>query len=45
MSEKYKLSSEQVEQIRKILESGDRVELIPAKDRIKVIQESRKEVK
>ena len=42
---KYTLSPEQVEQIRQILEKGDRVELIPGKERIKIIQESRKEIK
>lgn len=45
MGDKYKLTPEQVERIKKILESGDRVELIPGKDRIKVIHEVRKEVK
>lgn len=43
--DKYLLTQEQVEQIRQILEKGDRVELIPGKERIKIIQESRKEVK
>ena len=43
--DKYLLSQEQVERIRQILEKGDRVELIPGKERIKIIQESRKEVK
>ena len=42
---KYKLSPEQVEQIRKILENGNRVELIPTKDKVKIVQEIRKEVK
>lgn len=42
---KYTLSPEQVERIRQILEKGDRVELIPGKERIKIIQESRKELK
>ena len=44
-NDKYKLTQEQVERIRQILEKGDRVELIPGKERIKIIQESRKEVK
>lgn len=43
--DKYLLSQEQVERIRQILEKGDRVELIPGKERIKIIQETRKEVK
>lgn len=42
---KYTLSPEQVERIRQILEKGDRVELIPGKEHIKIIQESRKEIK
>jgi hypothetical protein len=42
---KYTLSPEQVEKIKQVLEKGDRIELIPAKDGIKIIQESRKEVK
>lgn len=42
---KYALSPEQVEKIKQVLERGDRIELIPAKDGIKIIQESRKEVK
>lgn len=42
---KYTLSPEQVEKIKQVLERGDRIELIPAKDGIKIIQESRKEVK
>lgn len=43
--DKYLLTQKQVEQIRQILEKGDRVELIPGKERIKIIQESRKEIK
>ena len=42
---KYTLTQEQVERIRQILEKGDRVELIPGKERIKIIQEVRKEIK
>lgn len=42
---KYVLSPEQVEKIKQVLERGDRIELIPGKDGIKIIQESRKEVK
>jgi hypothetical protein len=42
---KYTLSSEQVEKIKQVLERGDRIELIPGKEGIKIIQESRKEIK
>ena len=45
MGNKYKISPETLDAILKILEKGDRVELIPGKDRVKVIQESRKEIK
>ena len=44
MSE-YILSPEQVKKIIQVLEKGDRVELIPCKDGVKIVQESRKEVK
>lgn len=43
--DKYRLTPEQVERIKEILEKGDRIELIPSKDRIKIMQEIRKEVK
>lgn len=43
--DKYLLTQDQVERIRQILENGDRIELIPGKDGVKIIQESRKEVK
>ena len=43
--DKYLLTQEQVERIRQILEKGDRIELIPGKERIKIIQEVRSEVK
>lgn len=42
---KYTLSPEQVEKITQVLEKGDRVELIPGKEGVKMIQESRKEIK
>ena len=42
---KYTLSPEQVKKISEVLEKGDRIELIPVKDGIKLIQESRKEIK
>ena len=42
---KYTLSPEQVEKIKQVLEKGDRIELIPGKDGIKIIQETRKEIK
>ena len=43
--DKYLLTQEQVKRIQEILDKGDRVELIPGKERIKIIQESRKEIK
>ena len=43
--DKYRLSAEQVEKISEILAKGDRIELIPCKDGIKVIQETRSEIK
>jgi hypothetical protein len=42
---KYTLSPEQVEKIKQVLESGDRIELIPGKDGVKIIREVRSEVK
>lgn len=42
---KYALSPEQVEKIKQVLERGDRIELIPGKDGIKIIQEIRKAIK
>lgn len=42
---KYTLSPEQVEKIEQVLERGDRIELIPGKEGVKIIQEIRKEVK
>ena len=42
---KYTLSPEQVAKILQVLEKGDRIELIPGKDGVKIIQESRKEIK
>jgi hypothetical protein len=42
---KYTLSPEQVEKIKQVLERGDRIELIPGKEGVKIIQESRKEIK
>ena len=42
---KYTLSPEQVEKIKQVLERGDRIELIPSKDGIKIIQEVRTEIK
>jgi len=43
--DKYRLSPEQVEKISKILSKGDRIELIPGKDGIKMIKEVRSEIK
>ena len=42
---KYRLTPEQVERIEKILEKGDRIELIPSKEKVKIVQEVRKEIK
>ena len=42
---KYKLGFFDDIKIMEILEKGDRVELIPCKDGIKIIQETRKEIK
>ena len=42
---KYKLGFFDDIKIMEVLEKGDRVELIPGKDGIKIIQESRKEIK
>lgn len=39
----YKLSESEVQAIISILEKGDRVELIPTKDKVKIIQIKRKE--
>lgn len=45
MGKEYNLSPEQVEKIAEVLKKGDRIELIPVKDGIKIVQESRREVK
>lgn len=45
MSKDVKLSDKQISDIEKILAKGDRIELIPVKDGIKVIHEARKEIK
>lgn len=42
---KYTLSPEQLQKILAVLEQGNRIELIPGKEVIKIIQEVRKEVK
>jgi hypothetical protein len=42
---KYKLTPEQIEKIESILSKGDRIELIPAKEKVKIVQEVRKEIK
>lgn len=42
---KYTLPPELIEKILQVLEKGDRIELIPGKDGIKIIQETRKEIK
>lgn len=45
MGKEYKLSPEQVEKIKEVLEKGDRIELIPVKDGIKIVRESRSEIR
>lgn len=45
MDRVIKLSDKQISDIEKILAKGDRIELIPVKDGIKVIHEVRKEIK
>ena len=45
MMSKYIISPEQLEKICAVLEQGHRIELIPVKDHVKIIQEVRKEVK
>ena len=45
MGKEYTLSPEQVQKIKEVLEKGDRIELIPVKDGIKIIRESRNEIK
>ena len=42
---KYNLSPAQIEQIQKTLEKGDRVELIPKKDGVKILSVNRDEIK
>lgn len=42
---KYRLTPEQVKRIEEILEKGDRIELIPSKEKVKIVQEVRKEIK
>ena len=44
MSE-YSISPEQLEKILAVLSQGHRVELIPVKDGVKIIQEVRTEIK
>lgn len=43
--DKYKLTEEQVKQIQTVLSRGERVEVIPTKDAIKLLQVKRKEIK
>lgn len=45
MNKEVKLSEKQISDVEKILAKGDRIELIPVKDGIKVIHEVRKEIK
>ena len=41
----YKLTHEQIEEIEEVINKGARVEIIPAKDGARIIQETRKEIK
>ena len=41
---KYTLSEKMIQHILAILEKGDRIELIPAKDKIKVVRIKRQDV-
>ena len=43
--DKYKLTEEQVKQIQAVLCKGERVEIIPLKDTIKLLQVRRQEIK
>lgn len=43
--DKYKLTEEQVKQIQAVLSRGERVEVIPTKDAIKLLQVKRQEIK
>lgn len=40
-----RLTQEQVQKIEEVINKGDRIEVIPVKDGIKIIQETRKEIK
>lgn len=40
----YRLSNTEIRIIEEVLTKGDRVEIIPLKDRIKIIQVERKDV-
>ncbi len=42
---KYILSPAQIEQIQKVLEKGDRVEIMPKKDGVKILRVHRDEIK
>jgi hypothetical protein len=42
---KYRLTDEQVDLIQAVLSKGERVELIPTKDAIKLLQVRRQEIK
>lgn len=42
---RYKLTEEQVRQIQVVLSKGERVELIPIKDGVRVFEIRRKEIK
>lgn len=40
-----RLTQEQIQKIEEVINKGDRIEVIPVKDGIKIIQETRKEIK
>ena len=40
-----RLTQEQIQKIEEVINKGDRIEVIPVKDGVKIIQESRKEIK
>lgn len=40
-----RLTQEQIQKIEEVINKGDRIEVIPVKEGIKIIQETRKEIK
>lgn len=39
-----KLTPEQIKKIEEVINKGDRVEIIPVKDGVRIVQETRKEI-